>query len=85
MLHFSTFQFFILDAAMRYGYHERVTSCASAQFKIRFYTGRSTMGSSDSDLRLLDNAITVIGGIAGVLGGVVAALGLVAFVGAGNF
>lgn len=43
------------------------------------------MGSSDSDLRLLDNAITVIGGIAGVLGGVVAALGLVAFVGAGNF
>jgi len=40
------------------------------------------MGSSDSDLQMLDNATAVISAIAGILGGVAAALGLAAFVGA---
>lgn len=39
------------------------------------------MGSSESDLTAIDDAITVLGGIAGVIGGITAALGLVSFFG----
>lgn len=42
------------------------------------------MTSSESDLTMIDNAITVIGGIAGIAGGITAALGLMAFFGGGG-
>jgi len=42
------------------------------------------MGSSESDLTAIDDAITVLGGAAGVLAGITAALGLVAFFGGGG-
>lgn len=42
------------------------------------------MGSSESDLTAIGNAITVLGGVAGVIGGIAAALGLVSFFGAGE-
>ncbi|MFD9679559.1 hypothetical protein ACFWAD_06770 [Rhodococcus sp. NPDC059969] len=41
------------------------------------------MGSSESDLTAIDNAVTVLSGIAGVIGGITAALGLVSFFGGG--
>jgi len=43
-----------------------------------------SMGSSESDLTAIGNAITVLGGVAGVIGGIAAALGLVSFFGAGE-
>ena len=42
------------------------------------------MGSSESDLTAIGNAIKVLGGVAGVIGGIAAALGLVSFFGAGG-
>jgi hypothetical protein len=42
------------------------------------------MGSSETDLALLANVATVVGGAAGILGGIGAAAGLAAFLGAGG-
>ncbi|MFX1787115.1 hypothetical protein [Prescottella equi] len=42
------------------------------------------MGSTASDLQLLGNAATIVGGAAGILGGIGTALGLAAFFGAGG-
>ncbi len=42
------------------------------------------MGSTESDLKTLENATTLIGAAIGILGGISAALGLVSFFGAGG-
>ncbi|MCL2532789.1 MAG: hypothetical protein FWE39_01375 [Nocardiaceae bacterium] len=42
------------------------------------------MGSTASDLQLMGNIATVVGGAAGILGGIGAAIGLAAFFGGGG-
>ncbi len=42
------------------------------------------MKSTESDLAAIDNAVAVLGGMAGILGGIVAALGLLSFFGEGG-